>query len=497
MMFQTKSVGIDIQGDFIRIAVATQQGGRIKVQSLVEHAVPSEPGFEAAADKASIIRDALKECGVDGNDTCVVCLPASSSINRSLSVPLSDSSKIKQTLKYQIETQIPYPVDRVISDCVPIRKTPEGSAILAIAVAKDPISERLDLLKAAGVEPHILTLDALVLADFYMTPFDFSPDRVTALLLTGRESSFLGFFIGERLIGYRNLDGASADDEDAVNGLLKELRRSIIGFQSPTDETADVGALCVAGPAGETVHGILQEEFREMPVRKVEFNERNLAEAPPTFSEVTENYRLAVALARAGLEAPANAVNFMQEEFAPPSIISQMRPSLTLSAVVLGLALLTWFASVQAQIRGRTNHMKALNAEVVKIFADSMPGIKSAAAAEQRIKQEQEKFKILKNYSSEYVSPIEILAEVAASVPEDKNLSLNDLAGSDSVLRMTGVVDSFDDIDVFKKRLEGSHLFYGVKIDSATKSDKGKKVNFRIRARIGREAGAGSGGGGS
>ncbi len=494
-MFQSRSVGIDIQPGFVRIAVATQQGGRTKILNLVEEAIPDETGREPA-QAASIIKNALRENGTDDSDVCVACLPASGSINRTVRMPLTDPSKIKDTLKYQIEAQIPYPVDHVISDCVMIRKLDDGSEVLAIAVAKELISERLELLTAAGVDPQILTLDALALADFYITPFDFSPDRVTALLLTGSENSFLGFFVGERLVGYRNLDGVSEGDESAVSGLVKELRRSFVGFQSTGDETAEIGALCLGGAAGEAIREVLQEEFRDLSVRRVEFNERMLAEIPPSFSDIAEACGLAVALAHAGLGARANAVNFMREEFAPPSALSRVRPNLIFSAAVLALALVAWFAGIRAQIHSQANHMKALNEEMVKIFSDTMPGIKSPGAAEQRIKQEQEKFKILKNYSSEYVSPIEVLAEVATGASEIKNLSLNDLADSDNVLRMTGVVESFDDIDAFKKRVEGSPLFHDVKIDSATKSDKGKKVNFRIRARIGRESASGAGGGG-
>ena len=486
-MFETKSVGIDIQPDSVRIAVVSQQGGRTRVLNLFVKEIPEASGHEARDTAVSAIRSALGESGTDG-DMCVACLPASSSINRVVSTPLTDAAKIRQTLKFQIEPQIPYPVDQVISDCVTIRKRDDGTEVLAIAVTKEPISDRLQLLNAAGVDTRILTLDALALADFYVNPFDFSPDRVTALLLAGPRSSFLGFFTGERLLGYRNLDGIDPGDQKAVGGMVRELYRSLVGFQSSASEGMEIGALCIAAENGEPLREVLQEEFRELPVRCVGFNERSLVEIPPDLSATAEDCRLAIALARAGLEASANSVNFLQEEYAPASALSRLKSSIVFSFVVLAVALVAWFASVQAQIHGQSNQIKALNDEMLKIFAETMPGIKSASAAEQRIKQEQEKFKSLKNYSSEYVSALEVLAEIVKSVPEKTNLMLNDLVSSDNVLRMTGTVDSFDDIDAFKKRIESSPLFSGVKIDSATKAEKGKKVNFRIRARIRKES---------
>jgi type II secretory pathway component PulL len=498
-MFQSRSVGIDIQPGLVRVAVATRQGAQTKILSLVQEELPGETG-QGPDQAAAIVQDALRQSGVTAGAICVASLPSSSSANRLIHMPLTDPSKIKETLKYQIETQIPYSIENVVSDCVMIRKMSEGSQILAIAVTKDSVSEKLRLLKAAGADPQILTLDALALADFYTTPFDFSPERVTALLLTGREHSFIGFFIGERVVGYRNLDDLLSIDEDTVNGLVTELRRSIVGFQPPEGETVEVGALCVGGPGGEAIREVLQEEFRELPVREVEFNERALAEIPPNLSDAAESCGLAIALARAGLQEPANSVNFMREEFALPSLLSRMKSSLVFSAVLLFITLLAWFAGVQAQIHSRTNHKEALDAEMLEIFADSMPGIREPAAAERRIKQEREKFKDLRDYSSDYVSPLEVLSEVAKSVPDETDLTLNDMVSDNDLLRMTGAVDSFDDIDTFKKRIESSPLFSGVKIDSATKADKGKKVSFRIRADIGRESAPDAGpvgGGGS
>lgn len=485
MIFQTKSVGIDIRPDSLKMAVATLQGGRMKILNLIEREFPEAPEQETKAVAAETIRQAFRENGLDGS-TCVICLPASKSINRVVSMPLTDPAKIRQTLRFQIEPQIPYPIDKVISDYVTIRKLDDGTEILAIAVAKEPIAERLQVLETTGVDPQILTLDALALADFYINPFDFSSDKITALLIANSESSFLGFFIGERLIGYRNLDGMPPDDENATAKMIKELRRSLVAFESSASESNEIGALCVAGPSAKTLWGVLQESFREIPVRNVEFNERMLVEIPPAFSEVAEEYELAIALAHAGLEAPANEVNFRREEYAPAPVLSRLKPNIMFSLAVLALMVVAWFGNVQAQIFSKSHEKKILNEEVMKIFADTLPGVKSPTVAKEKIKQEQEKFESLKNYSSEYVSPLEILAEVAKSKPGENTFALSDLAISDGSLRLTGVVDSFADIGVFEKQIEDSPLLSDVKqIGRAKKVEEG--INFRISAHIGME----------
>jgi type II secretion system protein L len=454
---------------------------------MIREEIPEAPEHEKKAVTASAIKQIFEENKIKG-DASVASLPAARSINRTVTMPLTDDAKIKQTLKFKIEPQIPYPIDQVICDGILIRKLSDSTEMLAIAVVKEPISDKVKTLEMAGVNPQTLILDALALADFYINPLDFSSDRVTALLIMDGRDSFLGFFQGDRLIGYRNLSPTAADGQWTTDKLVKELQRSIVGFQSSSEEMNEVGALCLAGHVPESLHKALQESFRELPVRIVEFNERKLVEIPPDSLHSADDFKLAIALAHAGLKESPNHINLRQEEFAPPSIISQMKPTLILTAAMLVVMVLAWFGNLQAQIYGQARRLNDLNDEIMEIFADTLPGISSPSVAENKIKEEQEKFRALRNYSSEYISPLEVLAEIVDSVPSDEKLALSEMHISDNVVRLRGTVDSFDDIDVFKTRVENSLLLSDVKIESAAKAEKGEKVTFRIRAQVGRES---------
>jgi hypothetical protein len=358
----------------------------------------------------------------------------------------------------------------------------------------------LQPLQSAGVDTQILTLDALALADFYITPFDFSEERVTAMLLTGAASSFLGFFVGDTLIGYRNLSGIGTGDERAINGIAKELRRSLVGFQSSSGESAEIATLCVGGSGGDSLREYLSEQFREFPIRTVEFNERNLAEIPPDLSGLAEEFRLAIALAHAGLEASANPVNFMQEEYAPPSAFSRLWPHIKFSLAVLAIVFVAWLAGMWVQIYAGTRQIEQINEEMAKIFANTMPGIRSTDDAEQSLKELRETFRSLENYSPEYISPLVVLNEVSAcAAAEGDKLSLERMKISGDVLEMRGFADSFNNIDAFEERIEESVLFSGV--DKTSRGDeKQDKLKFRLTANIKREADSSAGvdgGGGS
>ncbi len=488
MIFQARSIGIDVQPDSVRVAVAVSQGGRMKVLKLAVREIPEAPEQESRAAIASIIRDVLRENGLNG-DTSVVCLPASISINRYLTTPITDNGRIRQTLKFQMEPQIPYPIEQVVSDFVPLRKTSEGTEMLAVAVTKDAVSEALKLLELAQVDPQIVTIDALALSDFFVNPFDFSSDKITALLHVGSRSAFLGFFSGAKLIGYRNLEGAPAGDDQSLRKLAKEAHRSMLTFQSPPSMgDSEIGTLCVSGSYSDKLQWVFQQDLRDFPIRVIGFNENSLAEIPPALMDIADRCQLAIALARVGLGDSANTINLRQEEYAPVSPLTRLRPNIMFSLAALGLALVMWFGSVLAENRHLSRELEAVNREMVEIFSDTMPSAKTPDAVRQEIRLQQDKFKSLRNYSSQYVSTLEVLAEVSAANPE-KKLVLTDFAVSENVLRMTGEADSFDEVNMFQGRLEGSTLLSEVKIDSASKAEKSEKINFRIRAQIAREPG--------
>jgi Tfp pilus assembly protein PilN len=169
----------------------------------------------------------------------------------------------------------------------------------------------------------------------------------------------------------------------------------------------------------------------------------------------------------------------------------RVKPNIYFSLAILAVALIAWFGHLTSSNRYHARQLDMLNQEMIKTFADSLPGVKTPENVRQKIQEEQEKFKLLRNYSSEYVPPLDVLAEVTASISPGKTFMLTDLAISDYTLRMTGEADSFDDINIFRDTLDNSTLLSEVKIESATKADKSNKINFRIRADVGRQAGAG------
>ncbi len=494
MIFQSTSVGIDLRADSIRIAIAVSQGGRAKIINLLEREISLSADDEAAGRAGTVeeaLDDALRELDAS-DDLCVACMPAAGSLNRLLETPLTDSAKIKQTLKFQLEPRIPYPVDQIISDFTSVRRLDEGSEILAVAVTKQLIAEKLAPLTAAGIAPQIMTLDALALADFYITPFDFSEDKITALLLTDVDIPLLGFFAGKQLVGYRSLEAVDPHDRASIAGMIKELKRTLIGFQPPAGFSgegapAEVGALCVGGRNGDTIREYLAEELRDLPVRAVEFNENALAEISPDVSGPVDDYHLAIALARSGLEESTNAVNFMQEEYAPASQLSRLLPNAKFSLIILAIMLAVWLASVWAQIYGSTRRLEAMNEEMALIFADTMPGVKSSSDIGGMIEKKRDEFASLKNYSSNYVSPLEILKEIDAALAGVKNVTLDYMTISTNDLHMTGVADSSESVIALKKRIENSPLFSDVN-ETIEKKDK---LKFGLRLKVVKQAGPG------
>jgi Tfp pilus assembly protein PilN len=308
---------------------------------------------------------------------------------------------------------------------------------------------------------------------------------VTALLRLDSDGAILAFFRGDKLIGYRNFQGAPVD-EAAEKKVAKEIHRTMLAHQASEGASGEIGAICVTGPNADKFRSLLQERFADIPFRVIGFNDNSVVDIPPFLLAGAEQCQLAIALAHAGLGNGKNQVNFRQEEFAPVSLLSRLKPNIYFSLGVLAVALTAWFASVSFSNRYQTRQLEALNQEMVQAFADTLPTVKSPEDVQRKIREEQEKFRLLKRYSSDYVAPLDALAEVTAGIPEGKPVALSDFGISDNTLRISGEVESFDDINLFKSNLDNSALLADVKIESATKAEKTNKITFRIKAQVGR-----------
>jgi len=109
---------------------------------------------------ARAVAQALKEAGTRRADQVVMSVPAIDTVLRERSLPFSDREKIRQVLKFEVESELYHlDIEDVVCDFVEIHDQRATASILVAAVPKKDLAAALEVAGGAGLDPPVLELD--------------------------------------------------------------------------------------------------------------------------------------------------------------------------------------------------------------------------------------------------------------------------------------------------------------------------------------------------
>ena len=94
------------------------------------------------------------------SDSCIASIPAEDVSFHNIQMPFSDRKKIRQTLPFEIEAEVPLPVDDLIIDFNTSNHSDKNN-VLAVCAKKEYLAECLTGLQSAGVNPDILDVRSI------------------------------------------------------------------------------------------------------------------------------------------------------------------------------------------------------------------------------------------------------------------------------------------------------------------------------------------------
>jgi len=148
-----KILGIDIQSDSI---AAVQVKGGLRGY----HITGCASVMMGDVDGLDEAFKALSEQLDFKADTYISAIPGEEISYRNLQMPFRSIKKIRQTIAYEIETMIPFPVEDLVVDFTLIDQSGQ-SDILTASARREYISKYLALLKNYGVDPDILDISGV------------------------------------------------------------------------------------------------------------------------------------------------------------------------------------------------------------------------------------------------------------------------------------------------------------------------------------------------
>ncbi len=445
----------------------------------------------------------------------ICTLPGPMTSTRRLSLPFSDAKKIRQTVPFEVESQVPYGIEEIVLDYQVLETATEGADVLVGLARRELIARHLLLLEAAGLDPRILELDAPVLAN--LAPFLENADGFVFLADVGHAKTGLCALAGRKLhsartlpLGGLSLTMALADDlgvgpetaerrkheagldllqpahpafARALDRLVREIDRT---FTAP--ENARVGRpdriLLFGGSARmEGLAGLLQERL-DVPVEAPVFRtDERFAWRPGPEEALVAPAALALAL-RGALRPPVSRLNLRQDEFAYKRDFTVLRRRFLPTVSIAGALLLLVLVNIGVILARNNSQVTKLDAQMVQIFRESHRGttriVDPLAQMRSGVSEMQRRAQALGLYGGN-VTALGVLLEISSRVPTDVDVTVTDLSIDENRIRVHGSTPSYELVDRLKTELQKVPFFREVNVaDVKTDRDGGKSFNLTI-----------------
>ncbi|HEX9242014.1 MAG TPA: PilN domain-containing protein [Anaeromyxobacter sp.] len=455
-------------------------------------------------------------------DGAVVAFPGAGVSTSVVTLPFTDLRRIEQTIGFEVEGQIPFDLADVAWDWQPLAAR-EGKTELLVAVARRAdLGALLVALSGAGVDPSAVVpagtaYAALALAGALAGASDPAPSAGSAVAPGAAEEppasgatpasaaakslrpADVVVDVGwERTSVAILADGAceaartfvfggaqlarAGDDPDALRRALvplaREVRATLRAWGARGGGRA-AGRILLAGEAAR--HPAVADALRP----EVEGAVAPLALAQPAAdaipAEEAPAFALALSLAlRSHLGARAGRLNLRRGDLAFTRDFEHLRGRLTrlgvYAAFVLLVAVLSSGVKAFALARQEAALDRALCEAETKIVGKCFPNFEEAQA-------------VLRGKGSvastlPRVSAVELLAELAAKVPDAVPVRLDRIEITKDKLHLQGTTDAAENVDRIASGLKGSRCFADARSGGARRRANDGKFEFSIDASL-------------
>ena len=493
-----KILGIDIQSDSIA-AVQVEGGLRgYRVTGCARVMMGDVDGLDEAFK-------ALSEQVDFKADTYISTIPGEQVSYRNLQMPFRSTKKIRQTIAYQIETMIPFPVEDLVVDFTSIN--PSGrSDILAASVRREYISKYLALLQNYEVDPEILDISGVPIVLWLFRQgeipddgilFQIGQKRTTMILYIKRHISLMRSFafcdglIPEAISNsptYSNAQSQAAEpDVSCFESLYTNVQNTLHAFEFQNDIEAKPEKIFITGTGNLYPHtaGLL-ERFFDIPVEEI-----NVAGGDPSIhldTNIAQSWNSATMDSALALALRGNkqglGFNFRKNEFEIKRKDTKLKREIRRASVflIVILSLLTTYIGVDFYFLKERYTM--LDKQITEIFSQTLPDVKRIVDPVQQMR-----IKITQIKRSAFSLPgvagvhkvIDLLRDISLKVPGSLDVTVMSMVVDPEVVKIKGETNTFNTVDIIKKRLEPSEYFSSVTISSANLDRSSKRVQFEIK----------------
>ncbi len=517
-MFERNVLGLDIGSYSVKAAVL--KAGLRGVEFVRFEELELQPGISVEEREATI------QLFLDQKDlpreTVVVALPGSEVTQRHLRFPFSGSNRIAQAIPFEIEEEVPFPLESMILTHEDVETRPDQTDALVLLATRDRVREHLAGLHRMEIEPRYLEMEGAVLGNLSLYLkldelsrifLDIGHERTSVCMIAEgkpvalRPIPIAGRHITEAIAKDHNLDFQAAQRykhdngifdvgstqantssvRDVLDSLSREISRTLQATTGdPLDSIAPTEILLVGGSSRlDGIDAYLAERVgihcTKMRVSRTDEGANLLDTAG------LHVYAEAAALAlRASNTDRVTKIDFRQGEFKYRPDLSGLRPQIRVASMMFGAMLLLWTLNLSVEWFVRSGEVEELEERLATIYQDTFPKAKKARDPLKAMETEVREIKELANHlgvTGTGLSALEILRQMSERIPPNFDVSFRELRIERKEARAKGHTNDLRTVDRIKEQLLQVSGFQDVRISDAVNNQKigGKDFNLTIR----------------
>jgi len=253
-------IGLDIGSNLIKVAEVRKGGKGYEVVSLDLAPTPQE-AFENSmiVDPKALgqaVKALLKKAGIGGGQVVSSVSGQSAVVVRVIDVPQMNAADLAETMKWEVERQVPFNAAEVVMDYQPIER-PEGYAEgqnmeVCLAVAQQQlIDDHLDMLHAAGLKCKAIDVEPLASARalLRLNNTNDEPGHTVAIINLGASNTDVSVYRDKLIAFPRSLSIAG---DNLTRAIANELR---VDLATAEQMKRDVGEVIVGQAAPQETFG--------------------------------------------------------------------------------------------------------------------------------------------------------------------------------------------------------------------------------------------------
>lgn len=489
-------LGINISSDSVTAVQATSRLKGYEVTACGHAVIHEEGGLDQG------LKALAEQMGLDA-DVCVCALPGERVSYRNLRLPFKGAKKIRQTLAYELETIVPFPVEDLIIDFTTLEQGGQ-SEILAASLNRTWISEHLSQMQANGIDPAVLDISGVPTVCWLLTREE-TPDE-GLLLDMGSNINTLIYFAARRIALIRTFPlhgpgsaGAVSDSEtsnenpaeagretgSSLNAFCVDVQTTLHAFSSRGLQV-NPGRIFLTG-RGAALPGVETtiRRFFDIPVKRLNLSDDPRIQMAENTAERWDPALMDPALALVMRNGKHNlGFNFRRDEFEVRKRYFGHKKEIGKVAAFLMVILLLVGLDLGVEYYSLKKHYEQIDRQVVGVFKETFPGVTRIVdpvhQMQVKINEIRQAAAALPGVGAEG-TVLDLLKDISFRVPDGADVHMTRIVIDPDMVLVKGETDTFNTVDAIKKGLEPSSFFKDVTISSANLERDGDRVTFEMK----------------